>query len=194
MTAMPTARHPELEALARQLDAVDADAARLVDDLDEARGTWRAAAGTWSVAECLDHLAVTNRVFLEAMRPAAEAALAGGRQRRRPAVPGAFGRWFVGALEPPVKRWLGVKAKPVVQPQPSPSLADAVARFAASQAEVRAFIDRFAGIDLAGVRFPNPIVPLVRYSLATALHVIPAHERRHLWQAWNVRRAAASVL
>jgi hypothetical protein len=30
----------------------------------------------------------------------------------------------------------------------------------------------------------------VRFSLATGLHVIAAHERRHLWQAWRVRQAA----
>jgi hypothetical protein len=46
--------------------------------------------------------------------------------------------------------------------------------------------------DLAGVGFPNPFVPGVRFSLATGLHVIAAHERRHLWQAWRVRQAAAT--
>ena len=30
----------------------------------------------------------------------------------------------------------------------------------------------------------------VRLSLATGLHVLAAHERRHLWQAWRVRREA----
>jgi hypothetical protein len=30
----------------------------------------------------------------------------------------------------------------------------------------------------------------IRFSLATGLHVIAAHERRHLWQAWRVREAA----
>jgi hypothetical protein len=40
------------------------------------------------------------------------------------------------------------------------------------------------------VRFPNPFIRGVRFSLATGLHAIAAHERRHLWQAWRVRRAA----
>jgi hypothetical protein len=39
------------------------------------------------------------------------------------------------------------------------------------------------------VRFPNPFIRGVRFSLATGLHVIAAHERRHLWQAWRVRHA-----
>ena len=55
---------------------------------------------------------------------------------------------------------------------------------------MREFLRRYAEIDLAGVRFPNPFIRGVRFSLATGLHVIAAHERRHLWQAWRVRQAA----
>ena len=40
------------------------------------------------------------------------------------------------------------------------------------------------------VRFVNPFVRGIRFSLATGLHVIAAHERRHLLQGWKVRRAA----
>jgi hypothetical protein len=65
-----------------------------------------------------------------------------------------------------------------------------MATFLASQAMVRAFLQTYADIDLAGVRFPNPFIRGVRFSLATGLHVIAAHERRHLWQAWRVRQAA----
>jgi hypothetical protein len=43
------------------------------------------------------------------------------------------------------------------------------------------------------VVFPNPFIRGVRFSLATGLHVLEAHERRHLWQAWNVRRAMSSA-
>ena len=72
----------------------------------------------------------------------------------------------------------------------SPPLGDATAAFLASLDDVRAFLRQFAAIDLAGVSFPNPLVPGIRFSLATGLHVLAAHQRRHLWQAWNVRRAA----
>jgi len=58
-----------------------------------------------------------------------------------------------------------------------------------SQAGVRTFLCSYATIDLAGVRFANPFIRGVRFSLATGLHVLAAHERRHLWQGWSVRRA-----
>ena len=60
----------------------------------------------------------------------------------------------------------------------------------ASQDEIRDYLRTNADLDLAGIRFANPLVPGIRFSLATGLHVITAHERRHLWQAWRVRRAA----
>jgi hypothetical protein len=141
------------------------------------------------VAQCLDHLATANRVYLAAMRPAAERARQQGRTRRRPARPGLPGRLFVWSLEPPARPLLKQKAPRTIRPQPSPGLGASLSAFVAAHEQALAFLHEFAGIDLASVRFPNPFVPGIRFSLATGLHVIAAHERRHLWQAWNVRRA-----
>jgi hypothetical protein len=181
---------PDILALEEALNAAERDARALVAGLTEDQGTWRAEAGSWSVAECLDHLATANRVYLRAMEPAADRALAQGRRRSGPAQPGLIGRWFVRTLEPPVKPLFRGKAPRKIRPRISPALHDAFGKFLASQDEVRRFVRTYADIDLAGVRFPNPFVRGVRFSLATGLHVIPAHERRHLWQAWRVRRAA----
>lgn len=182
--------HPDIERLERALDLTESDARALVAGLTEVTGTWRAEPGTWSVAECLDHLASANRAYLGAMQPAAEKARADGRQRRSPALPGLIGGWFARMQEPPVNPWLKGSAPKQIRPHPSPALGDAARNFLASQDDVRAFLRRFAPIDLAGVRFPNPFVRGVRFSLATGLYVIAAHERRHLWQAWRVRKAA----
>lgn len=179
---------PEITRLREALDAIEADARAVAGGLTEVSGQWRPSPEAWSVAECLDHLATANDVYLDAMRPPAERALASGRMRRGPARPGLVGRWFVRMLEPPVTR--RGRAPRAIRPRPSPPLADAFERFLASHEATRLFLDRFGGIDLAGLRFPNPFVPGVRFSLATGLHVIAAHDRRHLWQAWNVRRGA----
>ena len=178
----------DIRDLEDQLDAAERDAQLLVAGLTEQQGAWRPEPGSWSVAECLDHLATANRVYLQAMSEPAVRARAKGRARRRPVVPGIVGRWFVRWLEPPVKPRLKGKAPRIIRPRTAPPLADASAAFAASQGEVRAFLRAYADLDLAGVRFPNPFIPGVRFSLATGLHVITAHERRHLWQAWRVRR------
>jgi DinB superfamily len=188
---MPQSQPPDIAQLEEGFDAVERDAHALVSGLTESAGAWRADAGAWSVAECLDHLAIANGVYLRAMQPAAERSLTRGRRRRGPARPGVIGRWFVGTLEPPVTPRFKRGAPDSIRPRRSPPLADAIAQFLASHDEVRAFLRRYAEIDLAGTRFPNPFVRGIRFSLATGLHVIAAHERRHLWQAWRVREAAA---
>jgi hypothetical protein len=183
-------RAPDIIALERAFDDNERDARALVAGLTEPLGTWRADPGSWSVAECLDHLATGNRVYLRAMEPVAERALARGRRRRGPAVPGILGRWFVGTFEPPVRRPYKLKAPRTIRPRPSLALHDASAQFFGSQDELREFLLRYADIDLASVRFANPFVSVFRFSLATGLHVLAAHERRHLWQARRVREAA----
>jgi hypothetical protein len=181
---------PELQKLQEALDAAERDARAVAKNLTEERGAWRPAPGAWSVAECLDHLATANRVYLEAMEPSAALAHSEGRGRRRPALPGLVGGWFASYLEPPVKQRFKSKAPRAIRPRTAPPLADALTAFLASQDAVRTFLRTYAEIDLAGVRFPNPFIRGVRFSLATGLHVIAAHERRHLWQAWRVRAAA----
>lgn len=182
--------HDDLAALDSAYDAIDRDAQALIGGLSDARGTWREAPEKWTVAECLDHLAAGNRVYLEAMRPAAERAAADGRTRRGPARPGLVGGWFTRLLEPPARPLFRTTAPRKIQPRVSPPLGEASADFLASLVDVRAFLQQFAAIDLAGVTFPNPLLSGVRFSLATGLHVLAAHQRRHLWQGWNVRRAA----
>jgi hypothetical protein len=178
----------EIQGIYDELDAADQDARRLVEGLTEAQGSWRQRPGAWSVAECLEHLAVANRVYLAPMKSAADAARRGGRMRRRPARPGLLGAWFVRSMEPPVRMKIRTNAK--ITPRLAPPLADALAAFLVSEDEVRSFVDEVADLDLAGIRFANPFIPGLRWSLATGIHVIAAHDRRHLWQAWNARRAA----
>jgi hypothetical protein len=182
--------HADIRALDEAYDATVRDARAVAAGLSETQGAWREHDGSWSVAECLDHLATANRVYVEAMRSAAEPARQQGRRRRGPARPGLLGGWFVRSLEPPARPGRKRKAPRKIRPRVSPPLADAMEKFLASMVDVHAFLHRYGDIDLNGVRFPNPFVRGIRFSLATGLNVIAAHNRRHLWQAWRVRQAA----
>ena len=177
----------ELQKLIDELDAADCDAKAVAEGLSEVQGTWRPAPGAWSVAECFDHLAIANRVYLAPIVDGAARGRAAGRMRRRPALPGLAGGMFARSLEPPVR--LKTKNPKVSTPRPSPPLMDSLAAFLESQEHVRAFIHANHDLDLASIRFVNPFVRGIRFSLATGLHVITSHDRRHLWQAWNVRNS-----
>ena len=179
----------DIRDLQDQLDAAERDAAELVAGLSEERGTARVSTGSWSVAQCLDHLVTANRVYLKAMQEPASRARTQGKFRLGPARPGWVGGLFARSLEPPARRWFKLRAPRKIRPAPAPPLDEAFADFVGSQADVRAFLRVHADLDLTGIRFPNPLIRGVRFSLATGFHVITAHERRHLWQAWRIRRA-----
>ena len=179
----------DITELHAQLEAAGREAEALVAGLTDEQGARGPEVGGWSVAQCLDHLATGNRLYLDAMQEPANRARMRGKQRRRPARPGWVGRMFVGLLEPPPKWWSRLKAPRKIRPRAAPPLALTFASFMDTQADARAFLRANADLDLAGIRFPNPFARGIYFSLATGLHALAAHERRHLWQAWRVRRA-----
>ncbi len=184
-----TVTHPDIVALERALEANEEEARVLVSGLTGEQGTWNPAPGSWSVAECLDHMAAGNTAYLTAMEGPATRALAKGRLRRGPAVPGLFGGWVVRSMEPAAKSPITVGAPRAIRPRPAVSLRDGSDRFLTSNSAVLAFLRTYADLDLAGVMYWNPLFTGLRFSLATGLHVLAAHGRRHLQQAWRVRRA-----
>jgi hypothetical protein len=167
------------------LDDNDRQAEAVARGLDDERFNWRPDARSWSVAQCLDHLNVANRVYLTPMREAVARARGAGTARRGALRPGVVGRWFVASLEPPPKRRLSAPKK--IVPAARKGRAEVMEEWGRTQGEVKELLREAAGLDLNGTRFVNPFIPLVRFSVATGFQVIAAHERRHLWQAERVK-------
>jgi hypothetical protein len=101
--------------------------------------------------------------------------------------PTIFGRWFVTSLEPPVR--MKAKAIDATKPGPRFSRHEVLARYKASHEGYQQLVRAAAAIDVNRVVGRNAIVKQVKMRLSTVLMVVPAHDRRHLWQAANVKRA-----
>jgi hypothetical protein len=167
------------------LDDNDRQAEAVARGLDDERFNWRPKERSWSVAQCLDHLNVANRVYLTPMREALERARQAGAMRRGALRPGVVGRWFVASLEPPPKRRLPAPKK--IVPAARKGRDEVMEEWGRVQSEAKKLLREASGLDLNGTRFVNPFIPLVRFSVATGFQVIAAHERRHLWQAGRVK-------
>jgi hypothetical protein len=175
----------DIQDLLKALDDNDRRAVELVRDLDDERFNWRPDERSWSIAQCLDHLNVGNRVYLVPMREALARARQKGAVRRGPIRPGALGRWFVANLEPPPKRRLSAPKK--IVPAARTGKAEVMAEWGRLQAEVKDLLREAAELDLNHTRFVNPFISLIRFSVGTGFQVIATHERRHLWQAERVK-------
>jgi len=179
---------PDLQQTLDDIDAADRAADVMAAACTDEQFHWRPREGQgWSIGQCLDHLATINVVYGEAIRPGIENARARGWTRRAPAVPGFFGARFVKSLEPPVTRRLRAPAN--VRPGPSKSRDEILAAYHAAHDRIRALVTDAAEIDANRACFVNPFLRVVRVRVSTGLRVIAAHDRRHLWQADQVRKA-----
>ena len=84
-----------------------------------------------------------------------------------------------------------IKLKSPTRMVPGPSFpyAGLLAAYIMSHATYRALVKASADVDINRVVFPNPFIAAVKMRLSTALLIIPAHDRRHLHQARQVRTA-----
>jgi hypothetical protein len=177
----------ELQALIEQVDACERDAERLVSGMSDDAVNQPPPSGGWSVAQCLEHLALMNDVYLRGWPEAVREAAAAERGPFTGLRPTPIGRWFANSMEPPVK----MKQKaPTARPGATRfAVAEILSRYKASHETYRHLVRASATVDVNRVRRQNPFLKLVTMRLATVLMIIPAHDRRHLWQAANVKRA-----
>jgi hypothetical protein len=54
----------------------------------------------------------------------------------------------------------------------------------------RELIRRASSYDVNRIRFRNPFVPLLRFTVGTGLEIITKHEDRHLLQAERLKQSA----
>jgi len=179
--------HPDIESLIDQLAAIRADADRLVDGLTNDQFNWRSAADRWSIAQCITHLNLVDGLDLKRLGSAVADARRAGMTGSGPFRYGKVSSWFIARTEPPAR--LRVKAPTVYVPPETQHMDVAMAEFRRVQAGLAELVAQANGLDLARVKVPTPIGSWVRFSLGQRFRLITAHDRRHLHQAWEVRRA-----
>lgn len=163
-------------------------ARQLVAGLSEEQLSWTSNPGSWSIAQCLDHLAVTSAEFNSYFARALER----GRTKAPvtspvPYRPSFLGGWLIKQVVPESTRKF--PAPKVFQPSQSHAVPGAVEKFLRQQAEFMSYVADTRGIDYNKIRLRSPVTPLMRYSLADAFVVTVVHTWRHLAQAQRMRDA-----
>lgn len=173
-------------ALRGEFDAAREDARALLAELDDAAFNWRRAPGTWSIAECIDHLNMTGRKYIRALDRAIEEGRARNLVGAGPFRYGLLERWIVRFMDAPPK--LRIKAPKAFVPASETRLAESAAAFAALQDEFQACLARADGLHFGKVKARSPVSKRIKFSLGAAFAAISAHQRRHLWQARQLRK------
>jgi DinB superfamily len=189
MTGVTTTDPPLPDWAARlvaELDGSGRRAEHVMRGLSLEQLNWYPSPGAWSVGQCLEHLAITNEVYL----PPIVAAL----ERLRPSPTrelriGWVARWFIRNFVAPIASGTRARAPRKIRPT-SEVDASVLSRLLRGNDQVAAVITRAAPFDVNRVRFRNPFIPLFKFTIGTGLEIIAKHQVRHLEQAERVRRSA----
>lgn len=177
-----------IEGFLLQLLSVNQDLPGIVAGLSPAQFNWVPAPGRWSIGQSVEHLNLTTERYLDSLRHAASNARAAGKMGSGPFTLGFVERWFTQVLEPPPRRRVKTP-KSFVPPQAL--VPDATAeRWRNLQGQLAACIRDVEGLDLRAIRVRSQFAP-VSFSLNGTIGILLAHQRRHVWQAREVRNDRA---
>ena len=173
----------QLETVLRQVKDVTLVAKKLVAGHSQSDLTI-SLESSWSVAQCLDHLAQTTNAFV----PAISAAIARAPRlgRNRSLATGIFTRLLIRNLEPPYRLRFRVLA-PLVPRQRD--FTCAWGAFEDSQVRLANTISSAAGLAIDHVKIKSPVYARFSYNVYGSLLLLTAHQRRHLWQIDQVLKA-----
>ena len=184
---MPAASDNALPAWAAraidELHASDRQATAVALGLDAEQLNQPPAPGSWSVGQCLEHLYIANEVYLPPMTQALVGQSASSVEQ---VTPGWFGRYFIRTYIDPTTQKARAKAPGKIRPAQRVD-ADILARFLRSNDAARDLVRRASAFDVNRIRFKNPFVGGIRFTVGTGIEIIWRHQRRHLLQAERAR-------
>jgi hypothetical protein len=171
----------QLGSLLEQFQCATREARKLVFGRSTQDLTRKLEPESWSIAECLDHLARTTCSYLPAISRAVAAAPK--LTTRRTLRTGTIALLLIRNLEPPYR----LRYKVIPQLVPRNTEFDAAWRaFEESQARLTETVCSAAGLAIDKMKVPCPVCTHVTYNAYGAFRMLAAHQRRHLWQVQQI--------
>lgn len=182
--------------IATFLDAIESNLSSAQDvtrGLSREQFNWRAEPGRWSIAQCLTHLNIVNSKDLGSIAEVIADGKARGLSGKGPFRYGFFSSKFVASQDLPIKTKF--KAPKNFIPPAEADLDKTAAEYSRIACELRRLVLASEGLDLARVKtrlgaLPAPLRAIVKMPLGARFQLIANHDRRHLWQAGEVRKHA----
>ena len=180
----------DLGILIAEMDANASHLESIASRLSREQFNWRPESGRWSIGECVSHLNMVNAGDLAPLRAAIERGRARGVTGSGPFAYGFFSKKLIADMDVPMKRKF--KAPKVYIPPSDAEPKESIAEYRRVSAELRKLAVSANGLDLARVKtevlaLPAPLRMFLKVALGARLTLLTTHDRRHLWQAEQVR-------
>lgn len=174
--------HPELEHAIVMLNNVEARVRNELSGLSRAQINWRPDPKSWSIAECLDHLIVTNSLYFQVLDDIKNHELKTPLLARIPGWVDFCSNMILKSVDPDtVKK---VKTLRVFEPSTSDYPRSVIDDFMRNIQQLKTYFHELDGYgDHSAIRFASPASRLVILDLDRAVQILWKHCVRHLHQA-----------
>ncbi len=181
---------PDIKMLILEIEANVSHLESITHGLTREQLNWRPEPGRWSVGECVQHLNLTNVMDLAELQKAVEKGRAQGPKGEGPFTYGFLANKLVSMVEPPIKRRF--KAPKTLIPATNLDPEQTVAEYRKIARQWRDLVTSASGLHLQKLKvsiagLPKALRPLFRFPLGARFAMTATHDRRHLWQAEQVR-------
>ncbi len=170
-----------LDELEARFVAIGARAQALVDSAGSELCNARPAAGSWSAAECLQHLNISTDSYFPIWQQIIASAGPRKAELNAPYRTDFWGRLLSWILEPPAR----IRSRTLLpfEPVECGTVESVLSGFLDRQQRIVATLHRCRGRAIDQVRMASPVDRRIRYSIWSSFLIVAAHQRRHLSQA-----------
>lgn len=135
---------------------------------------------SWSIAECIEHLIITNYLYFNALSDAIGADKSLESDSKNVFRHTITGRLMMRYLNPDSDKKLPTTG--TLKPAQSRFGSDVFDRFSEISKKLIALAEQFRTINLSSVKFHSPVSSFIRLNAGDALVILMYHDRRHLNQ------------
>ncbi len=172
-----------IKKITSDMSAVATDAAASFGGLTPEQLNWKPSEKGWSVAQCLDHIILTNHEFDAEFNKLATGTRKNSFWENYSPLTAWGGRFLVNAVSTDSKK-VSAPVKRIVPPSDLPS--DIVERFVSEIDEVNRKVELCASADREKTVVTSPFLAIFTYKLDDAFTVLVEHSKRHIRQAKRV--------
>jgi len=171
--------------LLAQFDEADRRAHALANTLALEQLNWRPSPHEWSIGQCLQHLAAFNRLYV----PAISRALDGQSPSPVSEIEaGWISAWFMRNYVEAGPNTRRVRSPGKIKP--AEQVAGSVLKdFLRTNQDAKNLVRRAGAYDVNRIRYKNPLVPLVRFTVGVGLELTWKHQFRHVMQAERIKQS-----
>lgn len=175
-----------MDKVISELEKISIDAQNAFGKLSAEQINWNAAAESWSVGQCFDHLTKSNELYFQDFDEIANKTRENSFYENYSPLSGFFGKFIAGALKKDNQK---VKTIPQAVP-PSEIDSQIIEKFAAHQSELIEKIGAMKNADWRKIKLTSPFLKIATYNLTDTFQIIIEHEKRHFRQAERILQAA----